>query len=388
MPNLVNKELCTGCTACVHICPVECLDMRADQYGFAHPFVSDADRCISCGLCERICPVRGALSLEIGKEPDAYAAYSLDYELRMDSSSGGIFSELAQEVIRKGGIVFGAGWDESFHVVHKSVERDEELSSLRGAKYSESRLGDTFLNIRKELDKGREVLFVGTPCQIAGLKAFLRGKDSNLLCVDFVCHGVPSPMAWEQYLRYRSRKDADGQLPESVNLRDKKSGWSRYQYSNVFRYPDGREYREISTMSAYMKLFTGNYILRTSCGNCSFKGYVRHSDITLGDFWGIWDIDPQMDDNNGTSAILIHTDKGAAYWDRIKTRVCTKQVSLDSFSHENPSVLYSSKQRNERTEILETIRKEGFEAGVLFLERKPSRRSLGRVIERVKKLIR
>lgn len=385
LPDLLNKELCTGCTSCVNSCPSGCLDMVSDEYGFAYPFVSDPSRCISCGMCEVLCPVKHKLNQDEFRMPSAYAAYSKDQEVRRASSSGGVFSEIACEVLSRGGIVYGAAWDDGFKVIHRPVERIEDLWQLRGAKYSESCLGNLFSCIQKELSNGREVMFAGTPCQVSGLRAFLGNKDSNLLCIDFICHGVPSPVIWQQYLKYRAEEDAGGKCPESINLRDKKSGWSRYRYSNYFQYSGGKEYREISTKNAYMKLFTANFILRESCGNCSFKGYHRASDITLGDFWGIWEISPEMDDDKGTSAVLLHSEKGEYYWEAVKERVCWKEVPVELVGRGNPSLLYSSHPKAERNDVLETIRTSGFMAGYALVKQQSPRDRLRSIIAKVRK---
>ena len=384
LPELLNKELCTGCTACVNACPSGCLDMLSDEYGFAYPFVSDPSRCISCGMCETICPARHKWDKDEFRMPPAYAAYSKDQEVRQASSSGGVFSEFACEVLSRGGVVYGAAWDDGFRVVHTSVERIEDLYRLRGAKYSESSLGKLFSSIQKELSNGREVMFAGTPCQVSGLMAFLGNNDSNLLCIDFICHGIPSPVIWEQYLKYRAGKDAGGKRPETINLRDKKSGWSRYRYSNLFQYYGGKEYRELSTKNAYMKLFTGNLILRESCGSCSFKGYRRASDITLGDFWGIWEISPEMDDDKGTSAVLLHSEKGEYYWEAVKERVCWKEVPAELVGKGNPSLLYSSHPKTERNAVLETIRTSGFEAGYALVKQQSLQHGLQRITVKVR----
>ena len=358
---LANQRLCTGCSACVNACPVKCIEMEENADGFHFPVIMDKSACISCGTCREVCPVQRNIGEE-AEEPKAYAAFSKDEDLRMRSSSGGIFSELAAEVLKLGGAVYGAAYNENFEINHLCVEKQEDLWKLRGAKYAESKLGDIFSKTEETLREGKKVLFTGTPCQIAGLKSFLRKEYDNLLLVDFICHGVPSPMVWREYIKYRAKIDADDLMPIEINLREKSSGWSRYQYSNYFKYPTGEEYCEVSTNSAYMKLFTEDYINRESCANCKFKGYSRCSDITLGDFWGIWDVDPEMDDNRGTSVVLVQSERGQKFCKQIKERIRFKAVQLDKVSEQNPSLLVSSKKKDEREAVLEKIRVEGFEA--------------------------
>ena len=361
MPTLAEEKYCTGCSACMSGCPINCITMVPDINGFAYPVIPDLSKCISCGLCENSCPI--VMNKPIGNHnnPIAFAAYSNNLDLRKESSSGGIFSEIANEFIMMGGIVYGAAYDERFRVYHTSIETIDELNTIRRAKYAESWLGNTFSEVKSELDKGRQVLFSGTPCQVGGLIAFLKKGYDNLFCIDFICHGVPSPMVWEAYVEYRANTDNNGILPIEINLRDKSTGWSKYRYSNCYKYPDGVEYRESSHDSVYMKLFTQDYILRKSCENCKFKGYSRPSDITLGDFWGIWDIDPEMDDDNGTSVAIIQSKKGMNVWDNVQERLHFKKVQLGQIRQQNPSIMNSSKLSTEWNEILDKIRNKEFD---------------------------
>lgn len=351
----MNVENCMGCTACEESCPQNCITMHLDKEGFLYPCINDSSKCTDCKLCKKVCPVLNMLLVSENK-PKAYAAWSCNAKIRAESSSGGVFSELAKIVFFQNGAVLGAAYDENFVVKHICIETEEELLKLRGAKYAQSDLGNSFIEIRNRLKNNQKVLFSGTPCQVAGLKSFLRRDYDNLICVDFVCHGVPSPMAWKEYVKYRSQIDASGQLPEKINLRSKKSGWSRYRYSNLYEYPDGNVYTALSGNDLYMKLFVGDYISRESCSNCQFKGYSRVSDITLGDFWGIWDIDPEMDDDKGTSLVLVQSEKGRKIFSEITDRICSKEMTLQQASMQNPSLIKSSPAKANRQEVLDMIR--------------------------------
>lgn len=359
MPVLATSEYCTGCTACASACSKGCITMTADDNGFLYPVI-DTEPCISCGLCEKSCPIVTPPQKAIG-EPLAYAVYSKDEPMRLDSSSGGVFTELARTVLRSGGVVYGAAYNEQFAVIHICAENEADLAGLRGAKYAQSDLRGIFPQIKQQLDDGVAVLFSGTPCQAAGLKRFLRKDYQNLITVDFVCHGVPSPMAWNRYLRYRADQDNQGKLPVSVNLRSKETGWSRYLYSNVLEYGTGNRHVASSHDSLYMKLFVGDYISRTSCAHCGFKGYTRCSDLTIGDFWGIWDIRPHMDDNKGTSVVLIQSRKGAALFDLVKDDCVVQPVSLEEASAQNQSMLKSSPDNPLRESILRLVKIGNFE---------------------------
>lgn len=344
---------CTGCTACAAICPQECIAMTADHYGFLYPAV-DAEKCVECGLCEAACPLLHPMNM-LGENPVAFAAYSKDEPLRQDSSSGGVFSELANTVLEDGGAVFGAAYNEKFEVTHICVEDHRDLKKLRSAKYAQSDLQGVFLQVKSCLGKGQRVLFCGTPCQVAGLKTYLGAAYENLVTVDFVCHSIPSPMAWKEYVKFRSLQDNSGELPKYINLRSKETGWSRYQYANLFEYKDGTTHTVKSGQSLYMKLFIGGYISRMSCADCRFKGYNRNSDLTLGDFWGIWDVAPDMDDNKGTSLVLVHSRCGMELVERVSQRLVMREVSLDQTSKQNSAMLESYKAHPNREKMLSAI---------------------------------
>lgn len=358
MPILADKNQCTGCTACANICPKSCIEMKEDDEGFAQPVI-DNSKCISCLACERVCPILSNRTPK-DEETKAYAALSKNDETRLESSSGGIFSELAKLILQSNGIVYGAKYDDDFKVIHTGIEDIESLKELRGAKYSQSDLSTIFQIIKTQLNNGRQVLFSGTPCQIGGLKAFLKKDYDNLYCIDFVCHGVPSPLVWKKYIEYRSQVDADNQVPEYINLRNKESGWSHYSYQVEFAYSKSNHYLCQNDKDLYMSLFVNNYILRRSCSNCYYKGYSRESDITLGDFWGIWDILPSMDDNKGTSVVFTHSNKGEKLLNSAAIHLQSNPVTLDQATMMNPSLLKSSFPKENRERVLKEISQNGF----------------------------
>lgn len=389
MPSLAEPNLCVGCSACASICPKRCIEMEKDPDGFVYPNLIHPTNCVDCSMCERVCPVLSQNVKNNNDLPSAYAAFTKDDSIRLDSSSGGIFTELAKRIIAQNGVVYGAAYDEKFAVYHCCVDKIDDLQKLRGAKYAESNLGSSFAEILDRLKHGQLVLFSGTPCQVAGLKSFVRKDYNNLICIDFVCHGVPSPMVWKSYVEYRSREDADGKLPYYINLRSKETGWSKYQYSNVFEYENGKKHSALSSQSLFMKLFVGDYISRPSCSDCKFKGYNRVSDITLGDFWGIWDIEPEMDDNKGTSVVLVHSEKGQKLWQDINPPIKCKEVSLEQASQQNSSMLIPSEANPNRELVLEKIHNGEIETcEELFAVSIPQKVSfLTRVKEKVKRLL-
>ena len=347
MAELCKRESCTGCTACASVCPKGCITMTADADGFCYPVV-DAAACVNCRLCEKACPV--LTDVQYAHTPAAYAARSLDTAMRLKSSSGGVFSELARHVLANAGAVFGAAYDESFRVVHICVEDENGLARLRGAKYAQSDLTDVFREVKVRLARGQQVLFSGTPCQVAGLLGFLGKPCENLITVDFVCHSVPSPMVWAAYIQ------SLGDVAD-INLRAKDTGWSGYGYCHKIVDQKGGIRLIHNFDSLYMKLFVGDYINRLSCAQCPFKGYARGSDLTIGDFWGIWDIAPDLDDNRGTSVVLVQSERGRILWDAIRPMLDIREVTLEEASRQNGAMLAPAPAAASRESVLERIRR-------------------------------
>lgn len=279
MQRLCEHKSCMGCAACANSCPKGCIHMEADGEGFLYPRIDEAV-CISCNRCSTVCPVLSRSSKTPLDAPRAYAAHNLDKNIVGSSSSGGVFTALAQNVLEEGGVVYGAAFRENFSVAHCRVETADQLPVFRGSKYAQSDVALSYRQVCDDLNAGRKVLFSGTPCQVAGLRSFL-GKDySDLLCVDIICHSVPSPKVWQEYLRELQVKA--GEKIASASFRDKREGWEGY-YLRV-GFADGREDLRRGNDNYYMKAFIQGLSTRPSCYNCSFKGQNRGSDITLGDF--------------------------------------------------------------------------------------------------------
>ena len=281
----------------------------------------------------------------------AFAAKNRSMAIREESSSGGVFTALAEAVLDKGGVVCAAKYDADFSVVHDFARSVYDLAAFRGAKYAQSKPEHCFPEIKRLLRDGVTVLFVGTPCQAAGLSAYLGKPDTNLILVDMICHGVPSPKVWQRYLDERNKLDAPQSVLKSVNQRCKESGWSRYKYSVEMTYADGYRYCVPQGQDWFMRGFTENLYLRPSCENCHFKGLRRCSDLTLGDFWGIWDLAPLFDDDLGISLLLIHSPRGNLIWNEVCGQFNVMPFSADDSTVANPSARNSSVPHPKRAEF-------------------------------------
>lgn len=335
MIKITDKSQCCGCNACVNACPVGCIGVRTDDEGFAYPLADDTV-CVDCDLCQKVCPMINQSPARLPLQ--VFAAINEDQQVRSASSSGGVFTLLATNVLEDGGVVFGAAFDDEWNVVHRECTDIEGLEALRGSKYSQSDTGDSYRSVKRYLDEGRMVLFSGTPCQISGLKKYL-GKDyDRLLTVDVVCHGVPSPLLWKCYLDSLSRRA--GECPVAVSFRDKSTGWKSYSFNVTFPFvpPFSQKYTE----NVFFKYFLSDVSLRPSCYNCNSKAGRSASDITLGDWWGIHKVHPEMDDDRGVSLVMLNTEKGRMAFDRIS---CGKVETIyDDAVISNPSVIKSAKR--------------------------------------------
>ena len=333
MINIINKKDCCGCNACVQRCPKQCITMHVDNEGFLYPVV-DTEMCIDCGICEKVCPV---INQEEPQEPiKVFAAYNKDEKIREQSSSGGIFTLLAEETIKKGGVVFGVKFNKEWMPEFGYTETIEGIAPFRGSKYVQAIVGNAYKHAENFLKIGRYVLFSGTPCQIAGLKRYLRKEYSNLLTVDIICHGVPSPKVWDMYLKdtcsklLKSTPDEKIQSVspmgetyksciEAISFRSKITGWKKFSFLLKLNFPTCDEkntvvFTEQFGKNNFMKAFLSDTILRPSCYTCPAKQGKSHSDITIADFWGIDAIDPAFDDDKGCGAIFINTAKGEALY--------------------------------------------------------------------------
>ena len=333
---IADKRRCSGCSACLSACPKGCISMQEDEEGFLYPVVDDAV-CIQCGKCVKVCPYSHS---EFTNKPDGeelslcYAAYNKDDEVRYQSSSGGMFRAFADKVIADGGVVFGAAFDKDFLVEHTYAETLEGVLPLMGSKYLQSRMGNSFGEVKRFLKEGRKVLFTGCGCQIAGLKRFLNHDDRNLVCVDLICHGVDSPRIWHSYLHSLFPDDR----VEYINFRDKRTGQDN---SSVVVRGLKSVFCEREKNSLYFRSWMYGLFTRPSCEVCPFKSDNRVSDITISDCWGFQKIAPELYDDKGLSSVVIHTDKGKSLFDAIASQLVFKETWLEDVKQYNSDYIRS-----------------------------------------------
>lgn len=324
MVSITEKADCCGCTACAKICVNSSIAIKPDNEGFLYPVVN-ATMCNDCGLCDSVCPVLNANKEKIFQQ-NSYIVNNKDEAVRGESTSGGAFTPIAQYIIENGGVVFGASFDEQFNVCHTYVESCNELYKFRGSKYVQSDMGDSYIHAKAFLDAGRLVCFSGTPCQIEGLLCFLQKDYINLYTVDVVCRSVPSPLLWKKFLTYKKNKFNSSPIT-SVSFRDK----SRYgyQYPNIYIKAGNKQYYAGAEADPFMRSFIESVTVRPSCYECNFKKRYRHCDFTIWDCGFPEKFDRTLDDNKGTTCVLIHTEKGKDLFNKIKSNFRYKEVPPD-----------------------------------------------------------
>lgn len=350
MIEINHKKDCCGCYACENICPNHCIEMKVDQEGFWYPEV-DQTKCINCNLCEKVCPELKQYANPNALEPQALGAWNLDEEVRKQSSSGGVFTALAEWIINQNGIIFGVGFDESLSVVHKKVTTVEELASLRGSKYTQSKIGDMYKEAKGCLMQGREVLFTGTPCQIAGLYSYLQKEYENLYTCDLICHGVPSPKVFDKYKEHLEVKN--NSKVTKVSFRDKEYGWK--VFSMVLDFEDNSRYIKTLREDPFMIGFLKDKYLRPSCHECTFSTLPRMADISLADYWGVAGKYPELDDDKGTSLILVNTDKGQILLESCKEQLFMQECDFAYALQHNPCISGSVKPHSEREQFFKAL---------------------------------
>lgn len=348
--DFIKKNQCCGCSACVQKCPKNAISLKEDEEGFFYPIVNK-EKCINCGLCKKVCPF---INYEVEQKENYPKAYAVKNKINKDilnSSSGGVFIAIAKYIIKENGVVFGAAYDENNNVNHISVEREEDLFKLQGSKYVQSNILNTFKDAKESLDKGKKVLFSGTPCQIRGLKNFLLKDYDNLITCDLVCHGVPSQKLFKTYLKSLEEKYQKKIKKYDFRNKDKK-GWG---LTAKVTFEDGKSKYINSDFDSYYSNFLDCNTYRESCYNCKFTTTNRNTDITLADYWGILSIHNDFYDEKGVSLILVNSKSGLYLLNNIADNIELIETDLNYAITKNKNLIQPSVRPEKRNNIYKNI---------------------------------
>ena len=383
MINITDKSQCTGCTACYSICGHNAITMQFDECSHIYPIV-DMDKCTDCGLCEKVCPLlhKDSLPQDVNlEELQVKAVYNKNDEVRSRSTSGGLFSLLADYIIDKGGIVCAARFDEKYHIFHDFFNSMDDVDPFRGSKYAQSDLGHVFCEIKSYL-KLRPVLFIGTPCQVAGLKKFLIKECDNLYTCDFICMSISSGKMWDEYM-------ADYQSSHSVKrvfFKDKRIGWHRSDWRMLIRDERGDQLcrgGENPYFFAYLK----HYSARPSCFDCAVRHCRHMSDFTIADCWGIESVAPEFDDNKGCTALILQSEKAHAVFDAIKDNANVIDFDLQNVRKYNRHIEQQAFKPNSYIEFYSYYKLYGFTKAAKKMMRNELRKTLFcRIISKLKSI--
>lgn len=343
MIEICSKVSCTGCSACLNICPHSAIDMLENTIGYIYPTI-DADKCVDCGLCVKICPVNHPTEK---KSPlHAYAVYSKDERDRDTSASGGASSVIVSHILLDGGVVYGSVQNSCIDIKCERISELKDASKIKGSKYVQSPLGDNLRKAKKDLRDGRKVVFTGTPCQIAGLKAYLGKEYENLYTIDLVCHGVPSERLLKDNVNLiLSKRKNDTELSTlKVYFRDKNRNEKKMEY--LFTLSDDKRihYTKLFPDDYYISGFISGLFFRQNCFSCPFAESNRVSDITVADFWGCKSLLPEMDENLGVSLILTNTERGVKLFDKIKNELIYEERPIEEAVCGNGQLMSASHQ--------------------------------------------
>ena len=361
---ICDNGLCTGCGACVCICPQNCISVVNDEDGFLVAEV-DSQRCIECGMCKRHCPQNYSIFLERNDIPDVYAAYSRNDEQILNSASGGIFPVLAEKIIEKGGYVYGCQFSDDFKAVFSCAGNKDELKKMQGSKYVQSHTGKIFKDVKEKLEKGKNVLFSGLPCQVAGLYSYLGQDYSNLYTIDLFCAGTPSEKILQEYIIVCEKKYHSKMI--YLNFREKVQKWGPMNYGTkvCMRYKSGRETDSWMREEIYGVLFMSGLSLSHCCLACRFCGFPRVADISLGDFLGLGVLKrTDFYQEKGISAVLLNSSKGVTLYSENSKKFVSEKRTLDEVCKMNPAVWYSAKAIRQRKQFLEDVRERGLEFSI------------------------
>lgn len=364
MIDRISVEQCTLCGSCYNACPVDAISFKTPYLDFLYPAI-DNSGCVGCDRCEKSCPILADKKEPESGYPIAFAARSRDEEARRKSSSVGVFYELASKILSEGGYVCGAVFDEHFHVKHIVSNTQKDLYRMMGSKYAQSDMGMCFRQIKTLLDEGKNVLFTGCPCQVAGLRTYIGRKHPNLLLVELICHGIPSDQMLQTYIGMQGKKY--GSRLKEMEFRNKEKGW--HNRSVRMKFANHRLYAETIGSDTYMKGFLGSIFLKPACYQCHFRNCAAGSDIVLGDFWGAEVEHTAEDDNKGLSAVLVNTEKGFASLNKCMLMIVP--TSVEKIVKYNMNLVQSAGKSPLRSEFYAYAEENGYESAIrCFLEEK------------------
>ena len=371
MITITNKKKCSGCTACMNICPKKAITMQSDDEGFLYPVVNK-EKCINCNLCEGVCPVLSKKTKKMENYPESFLGYEKNIDSRINSASGGVFFSIAKDFIeQKKGVVIGAAFDGKFNVEHIAINKIQDLKKIQKSKYVQSILGDVFKYVENELKKNTPVLFSGTPCQIAGLKRCIPSKlQEELYCIDLVCHGVPSPKVFQRYLNYQ--KKTNGDIDEII-IRDKKIYKRSYRTGYGIKFKNGLYYFGTHDKDPMARLFFSDLCSRPICYKCPFKTIGRISDLTLGDCLFAHHFIKDFDDKYGITLAIVQSNKGKALLNTATSLELFKVNTEEAIKINGGMIFESVKEPKNRNYLFEML-DENDDFGVLADNFKPSKR--------------
>jgi len=356
----LKKEDCCGCSACYSVCAMQAITMKPDEEGFFYPKI-DQIHCVDCGRCTEICPVTHKDNYKKSGTPHFYVARHKSQEVLWQSTSGGAFTAISDAILRQDGVIYGADYDEGFHVLHQRAKTPEQRDRMRISKYVQSDMGDTYAHINADLQEGLIVLFTGTPCQAAGLRGFMGNSPlmDRLYICDLICHSIPSPLIWEEYKQLLERENC-GKLV-SVQFRSKRDGWSRANSNKGFLFITDKspEIREDDRF--YQLFFKVGAITRPSCSQCRFTDIHRVSDLTIADYFGIEKYSPEWFDPLGVSLILVNSPKGADLFDQCRQELLVEERPKEESLNEQKRLREPTQIPENRSLFWEDYRRFGFE---------------------------
>lgn len=352
-----SENNCCGCRSCENVCPKNAVEMITDEKGFLYPQIN-TDKCVDCGLCVKACPIVEKEEQKPDFQQKVYAVINNDKEVLKKSASGGAFSLLANDVLGNGGVVYGCTLDENMAVKHIGVETEEELYKLRGSKYVQSDLKRVFTEILGHLKNDRRVLFTGTPCQVDALNCYLKAKNQsteNLLTADLLCHGVPSPVLWSDFVKHLEKTYKSKMT--GFRFRTKIAGWENSVETASFE--NGKTVKNTGAVRSFLALFYRNISLRPMCFSCKYPSFDRPSDITVGDYWGIDKVHPELNDDKGLSVVIINTQKGAELLKRISNKA--RIVETQPQNAVQPALARNARPANNREQFWKDYKDNGFD---------------------------